>query len=354
MSFIKNNIAALKQTNVLFHFVFWTALFMLYLVKGELESSHSFKYSFAFKAGVLLPQIFASYFLVFYLVPKFIFKKRYLLAFLLFVTSAYLFSALSRAIIVHLIEPLVREGAFEQESFMEILMDWKKLLSAYFPPVYIVVIIFSATLYFVQLTKLQQQNATREQEKTANELKTLKAQLNPHFLFNTLNNIYALSLDNSPIASESISKLSEILDYVLYRCNKKVVSLFAEVTFLENFIALEKLRYDERLTVTLKNSITEDITIAPLILLSLVENAFKHGAGEDSGTPFINIHLKKTTTLFIFEIENSISSFSQDVNKGNIGLTNIKKQLDLIYGNNYKLVINSQEKQFNVRLEITL
>ncbi|PCI35852.1 MAG: histidine kinase [Flavobacteriaceae bacterium] len=296
----------------------------------------------------------ASYFLVLYLIPTFVFKKKYLLSFLLFITSAYIFSVVSRLIIVHIIEPLVRDGAFEQESFIEILIDWKILLLSYFPSVYIVVIIFIATHYFVKFTQLQQQNATREQEKTAHELKMLKAQLNPHFLFNTLNNIYVLSLDNSPIASESICKLSEILDYVLYRCNQKFVSLFAEIQFLENFIALEKLRYDERLTVTLKNSITEDISIAPLILLSLVENAFKHGAGEDSGTPFINIHLKKTNSLFIFEIENSISSFSNAANKGNIGLTNIKKQLDLIYKNSYNLGIMQLEDQFKVRLEITL
>lgn len=354
MDFIRNKITALKESNLLFHLVFWTALFMLYLAKGELENSHPFRYSFAFKAGILIPQICASYFLVLYLIPKFIFKKKYILSIFIFILSAYVFSVLTRFIVIYIIEPMVREGSFYQESYLQILTEWKVLILRYFPSVYIVVIIFIATHYFVKFTKLQQLNTLKEKEKTAHELKMLKAQLNPHFLFNTLNNIYVLSLDNSPIASESISKLSEILDYVLYRCNHKYVSLFAEIQFLENFIALEKLRYDERLTVRLKNSITEDINIAPLILLSLVENAFKHGAGEDSGTPFINIHLKKTDTLFIFEIENSIPTFIQDANQGNIGLTNIKKQLDLIYIDSYNLVIKQQENQFNVRLEITI
>jgi len=122
-----------------------------------------------------------------------------------------------------------------------------------------------------------------DKEKIETELNLLKAQLNPHFLFNTLNNIYVLALENSSKTAYSIEKLSEILDYILYRCTDKYSSLKAEVKMLENYIELEKLRYDDRLRVTLKKQIEKDIAIAPLILLSFVENAFKHGAGEDSG-----------------------------------------------------------------------
>jgi LytS/YehU family sensor histidine kinase len=113
----------------------------------------------------------------------------------------------------------------------------------------------------------------------------LKTQLNPHFLFNTLNNIYVLSLENSEKTQKSIEKLSKILDHVLFRCNTKYVSLSSEIELLENYIELEKLRYDDRLQINFNNHIEQDVKIAPLILLSLVENAFKHGAGEDSVSP---------------------------------------------------------------------
>lgn len=189
-------------------------------------------------------------------------------------------------------------------------------------------------------------------ERSDVELKTLKAQLNPHFLFNTLNNIYSLSLDNSPKTPVAIGKLSDILDHVLYKCNSQLVSLSSEIELLKNYIELEKLRYGERLEITFDTQIENDILIPPLLLLSLVENAFKHGAGEDSGSPKIAISVLQETNHFAFEIENTVAKEYVSKDKESIGLTNIKKQLDLIYGIHYVLDIQSSSGMFKVILQI--
>ncbi|PKG42283.1 hypothetical protein CXF67_11255 [Psychroflexus sp. MES1-P1E] len=180
----------------------------------------------------------------------------------------------------------------------------------------------------------------------------LKAQLNPHFLFNTLNNIYVLSLENSPKTPKSIEKLSKILDHVLFRCNTKYVSLSSEIELLENYIELEKLRYDDRLQINFNNHIEQDGKIAPLILLSLVENAFKHGAGEDSVSPKIDIDFYNTDIQFKFIISNTIAVEPDQIERTAIDLKNIKKQLNLTYPNRFELRINTLPKLFTVTVQI--
>ena len=328
------------------HVLFWFGLLMLDVVSG-----HDLKKFFpncAFGISNIIPQIIASYLTVYYLIPKLFLKKKYFQFFLWFGISAYLISAFARILVVHVAEPLVRIPPFEQETILEIFMEVKWLILGYFPATYIMVFFF----WLVTYLNFSRNNISLQQEKTAAELKVLKSQLNPHFLFNTLNNIYSLSLDNSPKTSESIGKLSEILDYVLYRCDSKFVPLSGEVTLLENYISLEKLRYDDRLIITFEKNIEKDIEIAPLILLSLIENAFKHGAGEDGGSPEINILLESTNKFFVFSIKNTVVDSESEKSTSAIGLKNIKKQLDLIYGKDYHLEINEQANHFKVTLKL--
>lgn len=193
-----------------------------------------------------------------------------------------------------------------------------------------------------------------EQKKTA-ELIALKNQLNPHFLFNTLNNLYALSIKKSDKAPEVISKLSDILDYMLYRCNDKYVSLFKEIEVIENYIDLEKVRYGNRANVTFAIDVQEETKIAPLILLSFVENAFKHGVSQEIDAANIEIDLKASSDKIDFSIKNSIPSIlpepeSEDIA---IGLKNVGKQLELIYGDSFQLETNRNQDTYHVQLTVT-
>ncbi len=209
-------------------------------------------------------------------------------------------------------------------------------------------------------SEIQNRSILLEKQRSEIELKLLKTQLNPHFLFNTLNNIYSLSLLNSPKTAESIARISAILDHVLYRCDGNAVPILGEVELLQNYIALEKLRYDERLQINFCKKIGKDVVIAPLILLSLLENAFKHGASEDAQNPKIDIYLKVDAHLILFKVLNTLPAKelllkrSGSNNSKGIGLENLRQQLALIYGANAKLSIYQCENEFSVVLQISL
>lgn len=201
----------------------------------------------------------------------------------------------------------------------------------------------------------QQRIQQLEKEKIASELKFLKAQLNPHFLFNTLNNLYSFVVMGSPKAPDMILRLSGILDYILYKSQQQFVPLQEEVNTIEHFIELEKVRYGERLQVNFTTAGNLFLPISPLLFLSLVENAFKHGASGDIDEPKINIEIKGTDEKINCKVWNSKRAYEGELNdtyKEGIGLSNIKRQLNLIYPDNYDLEIDDKEDSFLVAITI--
>lgn len=297
--------------------------------------------------GAIMAYLTSYYFLT----ERFL-KKGYLVFAITFLFSVYLLAALSRFSTVHLAEPLVRKPPFTQESPFEIFTDLRFIAFKYGPSVLTATFVFYLAKFFSDYSKEKEKRLLLSKEKTETELKSLRAQLNPHFLFNTLNNIYSLSIDNSPKTSVSIGKLSDILDYVLYRCNADFVSVSNEMKLIEDYIELEKLRYDDRLEVIVKSSVDFENQVPPLIFLSLVENAFKHGAGEDSGSPKIWITLESKLGQTIFKVQNTYLDSTVEMSKESIGLTNIKKQLQLLYGNRYSLKIKKDNNMFVVTLTL--
>ncbi|WP_143592183.1 sensor histidine kinase [Tenacibaculum holothuriorum] len=198
------------------------------------------------------------------------------------------------------------------------------------------------------LTKLN------EQKKIA-ELTALKNQLNPHFLFNTLNNLYALAFKKSDRTMLVIQKLSEILDYTLYGCNEKYVPIRKEVDLIENYLALEKVRYDDRVSISFKKEVSKEGKIAPLLLLTFIENAFKHGVSQELTNATINIELTQKNKEIDFKIENTKPKPSglSNTYKEEIGLKNVKKQLNLLYQNNHSLNINEEINWYKVHLKLS-
>lgn len=350
MELRKKTIDYLQNHRFMRHLLFWIVIFMTYIPLGMLDND-TLPVTILMNACLHLPQMMAAYFFAYFLIPKFVFKKRYVLAAVLALLALYFFPMLARLLTVHVGEELVRKRPFIQESVYEIMTDLGKLCFNYLPVVYTVSFQFLFVKYFLDYKKSKDKEILLSKQKTEAELKTLKAQLNPHFLFNTLNNIYSLSLYNSPKTPQAIGKLSEILDHILYKCNEEKVSLSSEINLLHNYIELEKLRYDERLEVTLTADVQHDIQIPPLILLSLVENAFKHGAGEDSGSPKISIKIESNHPLFKAEIANTVSG-DYTVNAERIGLSNIRKQLDLVYENRYAMETDCMAGSFKVVLKI--
>lgn len=345
----------IQTRNWVKHLVFWFLIVVSFIARDRILDEHSLYVSLIRQICLLIPQVMVSYFLAYYWIPKYALAKQKIPYIIVLLFSIYLSCVLARVLIIYVSEAMTRDLPYKQESLLQIAMDWKKLLSEYFPPVFIVALGFLFLKFFIHYTNAKQNELKISKEKVETELNLLKAQLNPHFLFNTLNNIYALAVENSDKTAYSIEKLSEILDYVLYRCNDKYTPLSGEIKMLENYIELEKLRYDDRLQVTFEKHIDKDIRIAPLILLSFVENAFKHGAGEDSGSPKIDISVTYSEGVFVFMISNTIRTTTEN-DKKKIGLVNIRKQLDLLYPDLYCLEIDHSpvDQLFLVKLKIKI
>jgi len=192
-------------------------------------------------------------------------------------------------------------------------------------------------------------------EKQESELNYLKSQTNPHFLFNTLNNIYSLARDKSDLAPESILRLSKILRFMLYETGGPFIEIEQELKIVSDYIALEKLRYDDSLQVSFDFEIEDmKLPIPPLLLIPLVENAFKHGVSETRNLPFVDINLTANYRLLEFVVKNSIEKHSGESNfKENIGLSNLRRQLALLY-KDYNLIVQQGESSFTATLKINL
>jgi len=216
------------------------------------------------------------------------------------------------------------------------------------------VFFFGIIRHIYTYIKLKQAGQQLRIEKQAAELNYLRSQTNPHFLFNTLNNIYSLARDKSDLAPQSILRLSKILRFMLYETSGAYIAIEQEIKIISDYIALEKLRYDESLRINFNHDI-EDMkqALPPLLLIPLVENAFKHGVSETRGEPFIDIHLSVNQRRLIFLVKNSSETFSEWSAKENIGLSNLRRQLELLY-TDYDLSVQQSEWVFTATLKINL
>ncbi len=214
---------------------------------------------------------------------------------------------------------------------------------------------FGITRHIYNYIKLKQAEQQLRIEKQAAELNYLRSQTNPHFLFNTLNNIYSLTRDKSDLAPESILRLSKIMRFMLYETSGAYIAIEQELKIINDYIALEKLRYDESLHINFNYDI-EDMkqALPPLLLIPLVENAFKHGASETRQRPFVDIHLSVRQRQLIFIVKNSAESYPVEGKvKENIGLSNLRRQLELLY-KDYNLDVGQSESVFTATLKINL
>jgi LytS/YehU family sensor histidine kinase len=205
---------------------------------------------------------------------------------------------------------------------------------------------------YVRLKQSQQQLRIEKQEA---ELNYLRSQTNPHFLFNTLNNIYSLARDKSDVAPESILRLSKILRFMLYETGGSFISVEKELKIMNDYIALEQLRYDESLRINFNYDV-EDMkqSVPPLLLIPLVENAFKHGASETRGRPYVDIHLSIRNRQLMFIVKNSTEVAREERTiRENIGLSNLRRQLELLY-TDYDLSVQHGDTVFTATLKINL
>ena len=337
------------------HIVFWLLVFCCYSISNadNFGSNEELIITFSFKIGI---QIIAAYICLYWIVPRFLAKKNKLeivgLLSVLFLLINWIVTTW-RMDFLELTYPLTNAVCiikYQDFSYWQRVFSYKEIFfmipANYFPPAFI--------LIAIQYYQKQQQIAALNEQKKSAELTVLKNQLNPHFLFNTLNNLYSLAIKKSDKTPEVIGKLSDMLDYMLYRCNDKFVPLNKEIKLIENYLALEKIRYGKRVAINFNTAVKEEVNIAPLLLLTFIENAFKHGVRPQLQQATIDIDLTSKAQEIAFCIKNSVPAKSPNngEEKAAIGLKNVKTQLALLYPDAHELQIEASENSYAVQLNI--
>lgn len=291
--------------------------------------------------------------LIFYAAPKLLFKRKHL-AFI----SVSLFAIGISAWIISLLLPY-----FIQPPMPFLKPQIGAIDNPIPPPTHLVLhvlllsityLVATAVEVFIYLKDKEKENMIHKNVNLQNELKLLKSQINPHFLFNALNNIYALSALDTKRTQQSITYLSDMLRYVLYDCEQNLVPLEKEIAYIENYLKLFALKSSKPYPITLDFQIKNpQAKIAPMLLIPFVENALKHGNIENRSSSFIRISIEENNEFICFQIENSIPQ--TPINKdavGGIGLENVKKRLRLLYPNRHLLTIKHTDSTFYVKLKL--
>ena len=329
------------------HVLFWV-LYMGIFTFVEGGYSNQFEVAFYMELGFLPFRLVVVYVNYFFLLPRFLQDRQftnYILKTLLFVTVAsFLHRAFMYFYLNDILFPNWNPGGFPR--------PYKLVQSA--------MIITSPMIFLIGIEVLlrwldSERRAERlAGEKVKAELSYLRSQINPHFFFNTLNNLYGLALKKSDKTPEVVMKLSELMSYVLYDADKETVPLTKELDQVERYIALEQIRYENRFDVQFKTEGEVDhFPIPPLILLPFVENSFKHGVNKTTKDGRVNILVSVNDQAFEFTIRNSIPKNNSEAKKtGGLGISNVKKRLELLYGDNQQLECTEKENEYIVKLTI--
>ncbi len=336
---------------VIIHIVFWIFYIMFFFFQYKFMDKKFDPYgalgSLTLTAFV---DIAAAYFTVYFLLSKFLFKRKYIQFSIYFLLSATVAILLQRVILYYISEPLFYADYHkESHSFWHINPFYS------FFNIYTVVGFFASVKLLKYWYKNQQLKAELEEKNKSSELALLRTQINPHFLFNTLNNIDTLIGTDAEKASDAVIKLSEIMRFVLYEANSDNISLEKEIDYLESYISLQSLRMRNQYFVSFENKSDncKGLTIAPMIFIPFVENAFKHGL-KNIVAPGIEIFLDCKDGNINFEVVNRYSELDEqnkDKTKG-IGIDNARRRLELLYPDKHSLDITKHKGVFKVKLKI--
>jgi LytS/YehU family sensor histidine kinase len=345
-----------RVLNHLFFWLFCTAVITSSFMIAGLDYPTAF-----FVITMFLPIHLIYYYSISYIIiPKYLFHKKYTLFILSFIAIAILVAFAFRTVEIFFSDPyILKKMLIENPNY-----KWRKLegtvLEQYLKPIYIVnafeqsnqLVWIAISIKFFVLWRADKQASLQA------ELNFLKNQIHPHFLFNTLNNIYSLALQQSKKSPFLVLKLSEILRYMLYECEEDRVDLRKDISILESYINVERIRYAEkRLDINLNiEGEFEGLTIPPLMMLTFVENAFKHGASEIPCDAWINIEIRTHRNKLTFKISNNkpVKNIDDVPLASGIGLKNIKKRLELSCSDAYQLKIIDEGALFAVVLNLDL
>lgn len=326
------------------HVLYW---FFYVLFFGSIYGKYGNDYQWYFLESLcMLPFVMLATYITIYAILPYYLRKRKLAVSILAVIFVLIISTLGERIFLRKLNSLpITLDTLLSLSYVYLLLETNFIVAT-------AVVIKIVKKWFDQ----QQEKHEMEKRNLKTELNLLKAQLHPHFLFNTMNNLYALSIEKSSKTSEGIARISNLLRSVLYECNDSEITLEKEIKLIENYIDLERMRYGSRLNIEFQVSgELENRKIAPMLLFTFVENCFKHGSSKDPENPKIKINLKVSGNEIVFFAENSKPKVPENVvegKQGGIGLNNVKKRLEILYRENYDLKLQDKKDSFVVCLTI--
>ncbi len=341
----------MNRIRIAYHFLFWTVYLLLnglvVCVMSGWTLPDYLPYAMYREAYSLPVKLALTYFIFYYVIPLYLERSKLRTLVLLTVMAFFIATIFYRIVINGYFEFL------EHRAFA--IFNLKGIVLTVFD---LYITITSATI--IKMIKLRYKSQEVEeqliQEKLQSELSFLRAQTNPHFLFNTLNNLYVLARKKSEKTANAIMMLSKIMRFVLYDCRAPRISVADEARIIQDYMELEKLRYNDRLTVHYTERLDDPHTaIAPLLLLPFVENSFKHGANSTTGEAEIHIDLTLEGSTLVFKVENTAENVMEPSTlSGGIGLKNVQRQLDLVYPQRHELITEKEDGWFRARLKIEL
>ncbi|RYU96064.1 sensor histidine kinase [Emticicia agri] len=337
-----------KKTSIRFNLIFWL-LYFLYEWLGGGAMTENYHGSFV-KACFYVPSAFvASYVSIHILFERYFLadQKTIFWIGLISVTIGFIF--FKRAINYYIIYPYI-----EAHPYPGPFVYFPKLLYE-FVNLYFLVFLYSMFYFMRGWYKQQEAIQDLKQEKTAAELELLKSQVQPHFIFNTLNSIYAEAFKKSPETAQQIIKLSNLIEYTLYDSKKEKVALEDELKYIRNYVDLQKIRIGDKVDVSFNiyNSINH-ILIPPLLLLPIIENCFKHGVNNSIKPSWLRIDISVNQQELIAKVENSIEADTKNTKAHNsgLGLNNVKRRLELLYPGKHDFKTYSEANSFLVVLKL--
>ena len=336
-------ISRLSRNRVLMHFLFWLAVVIFFFfVFGKADPPlRTLLNSIGFLPGHLI----FSYSLIYILFPRYVLKGKIIgaaIGLVVILAVALLYSRIADVYLLH----------YSGWDTIWVVSNFPRTIFALFSVGWIAVTIKLVKYWYIE----KEAQERLEREKLIVELQLLKSQLHPHFLFNTLNSLYSLTLEQSPQSPQMVLQLSALLRYILYECNEPFVPLDKEIESIRNYIGLEQLRFRQRLDISL--SFTGDLEgkmIAPLLLLPFVENSIKHGIGEQLDTGWINLNLHVDGNTLRFKLVNSRDEQAAvNGHVSGLGLQNVQRRLGLLYANRHSLKLIPEEDTYTVSLTASI
>lgn len=338
----------LDWTRIAYHICFWLVYLFLNSWLGSIYNGIELERAFYSEAAVLPVKILLTYFVFYRIIPLYLDRDKVWKLVGLSLVAFAVGIVLYRSVTEFVLFPITNPGRAVP------FFNWPGLYLVAFD---LFITVAAATT--IKMIRVHYKSLEFEQEllreKLQSELNFLRAQTNPHFLFNTLNNLYVLARKKSDRTADAIMMLSKIMRFVLYDCRAPRIPVADEARIIQDYIELEKLRYNDRLRVQYEeNIVPPGGTIAPLLLLPFVENSFKHGATSTTGIANITVRLHVEHNLLDFEVHNTVEGDERPPNPEGIGLKNVKRQLDLIYPGRYDLLVGREGGIFRAHLILKL